>query len=425
MTSAAAASPARRLASIFSSATPRAQPLKTAPAPGPVPAPKAKAAAGDAEAKSNGGRGNLGKPLTKIVRNIFRERDPDKLVSQFIAASSASQRFRHKHRVYEVSVARLVSFGRHDAITTIIDSQKPFLEASGEGFAACLVRLYGRAGMPSHAAATFHDLPPKLKSVKTFDALLAAYVDAGELDALDTAFRQIPASHPTIVPNIYSYNILISALCQKPDLSAALDVIPLMEKCGIKPDVISFNILLNGFYNNGRFDDAEKVWEMMKERNVEPYTRSYNAKVRGLVSEGRMQDAAALVEKMQKDGPKPDTVSYNELIRGYCKEGRLDAAKKAGELDRALSCCHEIFSRKLKAECSVLQGVVTALVSASRVEEAKRIVDLGRMNYYPRKDLKMPPGNGEDNDAKTENDLEDHEPDGEGREEEEESKNAC
>ncbi|KAF8766107.1 hypothetical protein HU200_007602 [Digitaria exilis] len=224
MTSAAAASPARRLASIFSSATPRAQPLKTAPAPGPVPAPKAKAAAGDAEAKSNGGRGNLGKPLTKIVRNIFRERDPDKLVSQFIAASSASQRFRHKHRVYEVSVARLVSFGRHDAITTIIDSQKPFLEASGEGFAACLVRLYGRAGMPSHAAATFHDLPPKLKSVKTFDALLAAYVDAGELDALDTAFRQIPASHPTI----------------KPDLSAALDVIPLMEKCGIKPDVISW-----------------------------------------------------------------------------------------------------------------------------------------------------------------------------------------
>nr|CAB3478532.1 unnamed protein product [Digitaria exilis] len=451
MTSAAAASPARRLASIFSSATQRAQPLKTAPAPGPVTAPKAKAAAGDAEAKPNGGRGNLGKPLTKIVRNIFRERDPDKLVSQFIAASSASQRFRHKHRVYEVSVARLVSFGRHDAITAIIDSQKPFLEASGEGFAACLVRLYGRAGMPSHAAATFHDLPPKLKSIKTFDALLAAYVDAGELDALDTAFRQIPASHPTIVPNIYSYNILISALCQKPDLSAALDVIPLMEKCGIKPDVISFNILLNGFYKNGRFDDAENVWEMMKERNVEPYTRSYNAKLRGLVSEGRIEDAAALVEKMQKDGPKPDTVSYNELIRGYCKEGRLDAAKKvyddlaknecapnrgtfhtlvphfveAGELDRALSCCHEIFSRKLKAECSLLQEVVTALVSASRVKEAKRIVDLGRMNHYPRKDLRMPPRNGNSNDAKTENDLEDHEQDGEGREEKEESKNAC
>nr|CAB3478533.1 unnamed protein product [Digitaria exilis] len=444
MASSAAVSPARRLSSIFSSAKPRAQPPKPSPAPAP------KAAAGNAEVKPNAGRGNLGRSLVKITKAIFRERDPDKLVSQFVAASSASRRFRDQHRVYEVAVARLASFGRTDAITAIIDAQKPFLEASGEGFAARLVRLYGRAGMPSHAAVTFHDLPPKLKSVMTFNALLAAYVDAGDLDTLATAFRQIPASDPTVVPSLYSYNILISALCQKPDLSAAVDVIALMEKCDINPDEISFNTLLNGFYNNGRFNDAEKIWEMMKERNVEPDTRSYNAKLRGLVSEGRIDDAAALIDKMQKDGPKPDTVSYNELIRGYCKEGRLDAAKKvyddlvknecapnrgtfhtlvphfveAGELDRALSCCHEIFSRKCKVNCSLLQEVVTALISASRVEEAKRIVDLGRMNYYPRKGLRMPPRNRNDNDAKTETDLEDSEPDEEGCEEEDESKNA-
>jgi pentatricopeptide repeat protein len=113
--------------------------------------------------------------------------------------------------------------------------------------------------MPSHAAAIFHDLPPKHKSHMTFNALLAAYVDASDFDALATAFQQILASHPTIVPTVYSYNILISALCQKPDLSAALDVIALMEKRGLTPDIISFKTLLNGFYNNDRFDDAEKV----------------------------------------------------------------------------------------------------------------------------------------------------------------------
>jgi len=250
-------------------------------------------------------------PLGKVVQTVIRQRDPDKLVSQFVAASAASQRFRDRHRVYEVAVARLASFGRQDAVAAILDSQKPFLEASTEGFAMRLVRLYGRASMPSHAAVTFHDLPLKHKSVMTFNALLAAYVHAGDFDALATAFQQIPASYPTIVPTVPSYNILISALCQKPDLSAALDVIGLMDKCGLTPEEITFNTLLNGFYNSGCFDDAEKVWEMMKERNVEPNAKSYNAKLRGLVAKGRIEDAVAVIEMMQKDGPKPDSVSYN------------------------------------------------------------------------------------------------------------------
>ncbi|CAO1946229.1 unnamed protein product [Urochloa humidicola] len=431
MASPAAASRARRLSTIFSSTTQRAQPAKPVPVPapasGPVPvpvpasAPGPKAAAGKTETKPNTGRIHE-RPLGKILQDIIRERDPEKLVSKFIAESTASERFRDRHRVYEVAVARLTSFGRHDAVAAILDSQKPFLEASNEGFATRVIRLYGRASMPSHAAATFHDLPPKHKSVMTFNALLSAYVDAGEFEALATAFKQIPASHHAIVPSTYSYNILISSLCKKPDLTAALEVIPLMEKCGVIPDHISFNTLLNGFYNNCCFDDAEKVWEMMKERNVEPDAKCYNAKLRGLVSIGSIDDAVALVVKMQKDGPKPDTVSYNELIRGYCKEGRLEEAKKvyndlvknecvpnrgtfsalvphiveAGELDLALSYCHEIFSRKCRVQCSLLQLVVTALVDASRVEEAKRIVELGRKNYYPRKDLRIPPRNGKD-----------------------------
>jgi len=387
-------------------------------------------------------------PLGKVVQTVIRQRDPDKLVSQFVAASAASQRFRDRHRVYEVAVARLASFGRQEAVAAILDAQKPFLEASTEGFATRLVRLYGRASMPSHAAATFHDLPPKHKSVMTFNALLAAYVHAGDFDALATAFQQIPASYPTIVPTVPSYNILISALCQKPDLSAALDVIGLMDKCGLTPDEITFNTLLNGFYNNCRFNDAEKVWEMMKERNVEPKRRSYNAKLRGLVAKGRIEDAVAVIEMMQKDGPKPDSVSYNELIRGYCKEGRVDEAKKvyddlvknecapnkgtfetlvpcfveAGELDLALSCCHEIFSRKCRVKCSLLQGVVTALVAASRVEEATRIVKLGWENNYPPRDLMMP-ALTENKGVEAETDCDDSTPYEEGSKEEKEFDN--
>jgi pentatricopeptide repeat protein len=386
-----------------------------------------------ADAPVSGADHKLKKPLTAIVTGLLRQRDADKLVSEFVEASTVSSRFRDRHRVYEVAISRLASYGRQDGIEAIIDAQKPFLETSTEGFAARIIRLYGRASMPSQAAATFRELPTQHKSTMTFNAVLSAYAEAEDFDGIVAAFQEIPASHPSVAPSVYSYNILIRALCQKPNLSAALDSVQLMEKHGVSPDVVTFNTLLNGFYNHGSMDDAETVWDMMKERNLEPDAKCYNAKLRGLVAEGRIEDAAAVVESLEKDGPKPDTVSYNELIRGYCNAGRLQDAKKvyddlikneytpnkgtyetlvprllqAGELDCALRYCHDMLTRKGSCRVAVgmLQDVVDALVEASRVEEATKLVELGRKKYYPRRGLRMP-HTTEDNELGAETDEE-------------------
>jgi hypothetical protein len=197
---AAAASRARRLFSIFSPTTPRAQApkLALAPAPAVAAAPDQNAAAGEAEAKPKAGR-NRRKRLAEILRVISEERNPDKMVFQFIAASAASPRFRDNHRVYKVAVSRLTSFGRQDAVAALLDSQKPFLESSNEDFAVRLVRLYGYASMPSHATATFLDLPPKHKSVTAFNALLATYVDSANFEMLVAAFQVIPSLHYTAI----------------------------------------------------------------------------------------------------------------------------------------------------------------------------------------------------------------------------------
>ncbi|KAF7031192.1 hypothetical protein CFC21_042562 [Triticum aestivum] len=270
----------------------------------------------------------LRKPLRGVLKAFIRQRDPDKLVSMFVQASSASPRFGDRHDLYDAAVSRLTSFGRPDGIQAIIDAQKPFLETSTAEFAARLICLYGRASMPSQAAATFHQLPARHKSTRTFNAVLAAYAEAGDLDGLAVAFQDIPATHPSIVPDVYSYNALIRTFCQKYDLSAALDAVHLMKKHGVSPDIITFNSLLDGFHNSGRNEETEAVWEMIKERNLEPDAKCYNAKLRGLVAEGKIDDAAAVLERLEKDGPKPNIVSYNELIRGYCQAARFQEAKK-------------------------------------------------------------------------------------------------
>uniref|UniRef100_A0ACD5VUL6 Uncharacterized protein n=3 Tax=Avena sativa TaxID=4498 RepID=A0ACD5VUL6_AVESA len=434
---AAASTRANSLCRIFASSTPTPPrnhnpKIKRAPTPKPPAAdadkkpPKHLGAQPAADAPDSDAGHKFPKSYRAIFKGLLHQSDPDKLVSEFVEASSASSRFREKHRVYEVVVSRLASFGRQDGIQAILDAQKSFLEASTEAFAARPIRLYGRASMPSHALAAFHQLPAKHKSTMTFNSVLTAYAQAGEFDALVVAFQEIPASNPSVVPSLYSYNILIRALCQKPDLSAALEAVSLMEKHGFAPDIISFSTLLNGFYNCGRMDGAETVWEMIKERNLEPDAKCYNAKLRGLVAEGRIEEAVSVVERLEKDGPRPDTVSYNELIRGYCKAGRLQDAKKlyddlikneytpnkgtyetllprllqAGELDCALRYCQDMLSGKgtCRTAVGLLQDVVDALVEASRVEEATKLVELRQKKYYPRTGLRMP-HTAEDNES--------------------------
>ncbi|KAI5007402.1 hypothetical protein ZWY2020_050847 [Hordeum vulgare] len=256
---------ANSLSRILSSSSPVISPPKRSPktqrAPTPTPTPKPPAADAASIADQKLPKPLGPQPLGVNLKALIRERDPDKLVSKFVQASSASPGFRDRPRAYMVAVSRLASLGRRDGIEAIIDAQKPFLETSTEGFATRLIRLYGGASMPSHAAATFHQLPAQHKSTRTFNAVLAAYSQAGDLDALTAAFQEIPATHPSIVPTVYSYNVLIRTLCHKSDLSAALDAVLVMEKRGVSPDIVTFNTLLNGFCNNGRVQrKAETVW---------------------------------------------------------------------------------------------------------------------------------------------------------------------
>ncbi|KAM0887798.1 hypothetical protein ACQ4PT_028747 [Festuca glaucescens] len=142
--------------------------------------PKPLGAQPAADAPDSDAGHKLPKSYRAIFKGLLRQRDPDKLVSEFVGASSASSRFRDKHHVYEVAVSRLASSGRQDGIHAILDAQKRFLEASTEAFAARLIRLYGRAAMPSHAVAAFHELPAKHKSTRTFNAVLAACDEANK-----------------------------------------------------------------------------------------------------------------------------------------------------------------------------------------------------------------------------------------------------
>lgn len=271
--------------------------------------------------------------------------------------------------------------------------------------------------MFDNAQKVFDEMPERncQRTLLSFNALLAACVNSRKFDKVDGVFKELPTKL-LIEPDLVSYNTIIKAFCEMGSLDSAVSVLDEMEKKGLKPDIISFNTLLDGFYGKGQFDDGERMWGLMEKKNVVPDIRSYNAKLLGLVSDKKTKEAVDLIGEMRANGIVPDVFSFNLVIESFVKGEDLEGAKhwynemkksecapnkttfgklipflrKQGDLDLAFELSMEGFKRRFLLDVALLQRVVDELVKASKIEEAKKLVERGKNNNYRRYRLKLP-----------------------------------
>lgn len=354
--------------------------------------------------------------IKSVSSELFKERDLRRLVDKF-KESSERYRFRTKTGIYKDTVRRLASAKRFEWIEEILEDQKKYIDSSKEGFAARIIALYGRSGLFEKARKVFDEMPERdcKRTALSFNALLSACINSKKYDLVDGYFRELPTKL-SIEPDVVSYNTLIKAFCEMGSLDSAVSVLDEMEKKGVEPDLVTFNTLLNGLYGNGKSSVGEKIWGQMGQKNVAPDVRSYNAKLLGLASEKKTKEVVDLIEEMRAKGTAPDVYSFNWVIKSFIKEGNLEGAKQwysevrksdcfpdrvtyetlipflldNGDLDFAYQLCEEIFKRRFLIDAALLQRVVDELVKASKTEEAKKLVKLGKTNNYRRYKLKLP-----------------------------------
>lgn len=354
--------------------------------------------------------------IKALSNDLFKERNLKRLVEKF-KKSSEIERFRCRPGIYKETVHRLATAKKFDWIEEILEDQKKYKDISKEGFVVRLISLYGKSGMFDHAHKMFDEMPDlKCKrTVLSFNALLKACVDSKKFDKVDGFFRELPEKL-SIEPDVVSHNVLIKAFCTMGSYDSAISILDDMEKKGLEPDLITFNTLLDGLYGNNRFLDGEKIWALMEKKDIVPDIRSYNSKLLGLVLEKKLSEAVELFKGMGTEGFRGDVFSYNALIKGFCEEGNLEEAKKRysdllrieltpnvttfatlipflcekGEFDLAFNLCKKIFKRRHLVDVSVLQLAVDALVKATKVEDAEKLVEMGKSNSYFRYALKLP-----------------------------------
>ncbi|KAK3014672.1 hypothetical protein RJ639_009985 [Escallonia herrerae] len=308
--------------------------------------------------------------LKSLSDDLYKERTLRKLVKKF-KIHSESDWFRTQTGIYEDTIHRLAAAKKFRWIEDILEDQKKYEDISDEGFA--------------------------------------------NYDKVDGFFRDLPGKL-SVKPDVVSYNIAIKGFCEMGSLDYAVAMLGEMEKSGVKPDRITFNTLLKWLFKKGRFSDGKRIWARMEERNVVPDIRSFNAKLFGLANERRMSETVGLFGELGDKGLTPDVFSYNAVITGYCGEGNVEAAKRwyselvgrgcapdtvtfavlvpfaceKGDLGWAFELCKDIFNLQRLVHESLLQLVVDGLVKESKVEEAKKLVQMGKSNVYRKYRLRLP-----------------------------------
>ncbi|XP_058093752.1 small ribosomal subunit protein mS79 (rPPR3b)-like [Magnolia sinica] len=256
--------------------------------------------------------------------------------------------------------------------------------------------------MFDHARDLFDELPQLNcpRTTKSFNALLTSALDSQLFAKVPELFDALP-SKISVKPDVFSYSILIQALCKMGSLDSAVSALEMMELNGVRPSLITFNHLLNGLYTGSRFSDAEKLWFKMEEYNCVPDVTSYNERLRGLVLEGKTEEAVKLVGEFGNRGLKPNVFSFNSL--GYCNDGNVEEAKRIlselvkndcapnrrtfetlipcacekGDLDLAVKLCKECVNRRCFVDVQIVQSVVDVLVRESRVKMLRPSWSLG------------------------------------------------
>jgi pentatricopeptide repeat protein len=155
------------------------------------------------------------------------------------------------------------------------------------------------------------------------NTLLSGFKELGDVDALDTFFRELVSRG--FEPDSVTYCIRIDAYCKKSRFGDALQLFGKMsrkENCEITIKIITTLIHGAGIVQNPL--EARKLFDEMGKRGLTPDRGAYNALMGAYVRARDMKSAMAVMEEMEMKEIGADDVSYNTLFCGLKRANDLD-----------------------------------------------------------------------------------------------------
>ncbi|XP_074270110.1 pentatricopeptide repeat-containing protein At1g11630, mitochondrial-like [Silene latifolia] len=342
------------------------------------------------------------------------ESNPEKILNICRAAALTPEY--HLDRIaFSLAISRLSKLNYFEGIRSYLEELKNRPDLRNERSVSHSIVLYGQAGMIPNAITTFEQMEQMgiRRTVKSFNSLLFSCIVAGKYDEAKRIFSDFPSTY-NIEPDVQSYNTIIKAFGGVGESMSGYSIIAEMSRKNCKPNATTFANLIAGFYKEEKFEDVGKVLNLMKEHGIKPSLNIYNVRIESLCKLGRSFEAKALLDGMIERKLKlnnPD-IFYN-LIYGFCKEGKYEDAKKlfksmanhrckpnsdcyltiiyylckGGDYETALEISKESREKNWFPNVTTTKSLVEGLVSISKVEEAKELIEKVKERFPKQADL--------------------------------------
>lgn len=166
----------------------------------------------------------------------------------------------------------------------------------------------------------------------TYNTILDAYVEAGELDLALQCFEAM-GKGDLAQPDVYTYTTIIKGLknsCLEKNLEKILQIYSMIknsEDGGVKLDEFIANSVLDSCIKFGRISQALEIFGTLKSNGVSPSVVSYSIIMKGLGNEGKINEAISLLNQMKLDDVLPNEVIYDCLLNCAIKSQNLECMK--------------------------------------------------------------------------------------------------
>nr|GMD65457.1 pentatricopeptide repeat-containing protein At5g16420, mitochondrial [Ipomoea batatas] len=298
----------------------------------------------------------------RLISLISRQHDPNLALHIFYHAGKYHPGFSHNYHTYHSIILKLCRARAFDSVETLLAELRQTNITCSENLFLTVIKYYGIASKPKQAIKTFLKIKGFgiERSVKSFNTLLNALVNNKEYDLVHGLFK-ICRNKLDIVPNVFTCNILLKALCKKGDTDGAVRILDEMPAMGIVPNVVSYTTILGGYVLRGDMVGAKRMFNETLDRGWLPDAITYTILMDGFVKTGQLMNAVKVMDEMEENGVKPNDVTYAVMIEALCE------GKKSGE---AVSLLNDMLENRYVPSETLCCRVIDAMCEAGKVQEA-------------------------------------------------------
>ncbi|KAL2347886.1 hypothetical protein Fmac_001886 [Flemingia macrophylla] len=261
-----------------------------------------------------------------VAHALRREPSAERALLHFQHVSNALG-FTHTPLTYAIVIDKLSRAAQNDAVHYLLHHMKLHRIPCSEDTFISVLDSHKRASLPERALKTFYRIrefgcSPTVRIYNHLLDALLCHPQTGNWNAL----RMVGAVYQNmraegLDPNVFTYNVLLKALCLNGNVDAACKLLVEMSGRGCPPDEVSYTTVVSAVC---RFRSVEEAREVAGRFGVENVVSVYNALICGLCREGRIREVFHFMGEMVGKGVDPDVVSYSSVISSLADVGEVE-----------------------------------------------------------------------------------------------------